>query len=60
MKWNWPWNRKPSEETLQDREKLKEVKKDDKKIDEITRRTRAMITGNHLGEDVKRALGGYR
>jgi hypothetical protein len=61
MKWKWPWNRRePSQETLEARKKLQEIKKDDLKLDTITRRTKAMVSKNHLGEDIKRALGGYR
>lgn len=58
--WRMFSRRKPSPEVIQARERLTEIEKDDHLIDEITRRTREILKRNHLGEDIKRALGGNR
>lgn len=62
MRWKWPWtaNRTPSEETIEARQKLHEVRKDNAKLDAITKRTQDMMATNHLGSDIRRALGGSR
>lgn len=63
MRWNlkWlPWRRQhePSEQTQEAMDRLRQAQRDDARLDAITKRTERIMGTNHLGADIKRALGG--
>lgn len=49
--------RQPSKETEELRERLAQVHRDDRKVDQVTKRTQRLMEVNHLARDIKKALG---
>lgn len=57
----WPFKRhQPSPEAEQARQRLEEAKKDDQKVDALSKVTQRMLRENNLGPAISRALGARR
>lgn len=58
MKW-WPWRTKrPSQGLLDARQKLREVSRDDRIVDDLSRRAQKLSRENNFAPAILRALGG--
>lgn len=57
MKFRWPWQHIPSEETVQAQERLEEIRADDARVDALVRRQMKVIRENSLAPTIMRALG---
>ncbi len=60
MRWRFWKGKEPSEEILQAKERLEQIRADDETVEDIVRRTQKIIRENNLGPDIMRALGVQR
>lgn len=54
----WPWSKpKPSKAVVQAQERLEKVLNDDKRVNDLSRRTSKIVRENGLASDIMKALG---
>lgn len=53
----WPWSKpNPSKEVVQAQERLEKVRNDDKRVNDLSRRTSRIVRENGLAHDIMKAL----